>query len=711
MKLNLPLSNLKKNWLFYGELFAILVLITVALTVPYIQSQRVFLGGDINDDFYQLALRVAETFQQSPIAALQLIYRSFSRDYNKFFSLPLIPFFLLFGNSYLVYVSALAIVYLLPFALSMGAIATQLIPVCSNAVFSSTALITVLLTPNWVTIFQGYPDISATLVISLAMWVALRGVGSRFDWLLTRRWQVPVLGVLLATAILLRRHFAYAVVALLVAMLLHTAIGFGLEVRRHPVHAWRNLWHFGLRLVLALATSVSVVLLLAPKFAQRVMTSNYVSLYESWGRSAAEALAFYVTLYGWGVWLLAVLGILVGLWTRVLAIPVALFISMFSCVSLTVWLVKLRYTETYYAIHFVPLIVLGIAALIWSIILTIHDYKKPVLLSLLSVYLMANAVMGLAPIEQFQTKLRSMFAASYPPIVRTNYDTIIQVVEFLRQIASNQEPIFVVYSGHLPEYLVAAAEKTLHGDSGVRLNLRRAALTDSNGFYPIQELLEAEFVVVTEPFLAWHEGEQDAIQTAFAAFAEGWEIAQDFQLLPQTFDLQTGGVTRVYQRLRPTPVDRAVRTLHRMQTRVGKPLGRQLDWVTIDRQPAITIQPQNAPQYRLKLPPTNATLATPTTLVYLGDIPDQTVVQGQVVLPNACRNAVLTLTPLSEQGQPTQPAQSIEFVRSAPLKLTLNGANAAYLQLEVQRPARATAETAKVSDRCSLKINHLHITS
>lgn len=711
MKLVIPSSNTKKNWPFYGELIVILLLIAVVFTVPYIQSQRVFLGGDINDGFYQYTLQVVEIFQQSPIAALQLIYKSFSQDYNKFFSLPLIPFFLLFGNSYLVYVLGLTIVYLLPFALTMGAIAAQLIPVYANEVLASTALITVLLSPNWVTIFQGYPDISATLVISLTLWVALNGVGSRFGWLLTQRWQVPILGILLAAAVLLRRHFAYAGVALLAAMLLHTAIVFGLEVRRYPVRAWRKLGQFGLRLVLALATTIAVVMLLAPKFAQRVVASDYVSLYESWSRSVPETLVFYTTLYGWGVWLLVVLGILAGLWTRVLAIPVALFISTFGCVSLSIWLLKLRYTETYYAIHFVPFIILGIAALIWSIVLKVRGHKKTILVSLISLYLITNAIVGLTPIGQFRHGLRSVFAANHPPVVRTNYDNVLQVVEFLRQIAPNQESIFVVYSGHLPEYLVLAAEKTLYGDDGRILNLRKAALTDSDGFYPIRELLEAEFVVITEPFLAWHEGEQDAIKTAFAAFTEPWEIAQDFRLLPQTFDLQAGAITRIYQRIQPTTVDRAIRTLYTMQTRVNKPLGEQLSWVALDPRSNVKIRRKGKRNYNLQLPPGSTPQADNTTLVYLRDLPDQAELKGRVIVPKTCQNAVLTFAPLNGQGQPTQPARSIVLHQTTPLDLTVNGAGATYLQLEVQRPTQKMSEATKQGDRCSLKINNLNIAS
>jgi hypothetical protein len=51
----------------------------------------------------------------------------------------LIPFILVFGSSRLIYELALALAYLLPFALVMGAIATQLIRAHSRPVFWATA--------------------------------------------------------------------------------------------------------------------------------------------------------------------------------------------------------------------------------------------------------------------------------------------------------------------------------------------------------------------------------------------------------------------------------------------------------------------------------------------------------------------------------------------------------------------------------------------
>jgi len=709
MKLAFPTQKLiSKNWLFYIQIIIAFLLITLLITVPYLNSQRAFLGGDINDGFYQFTLRIADEFRQSPWIAFQSIHTSFNLNYNKLFTLPLIPFVLVFGDSYLTYVVSLAIVYFLPFTLVMGALATQLIPVYPKAVFASTTLIAASLTPNWVTILQGYPDISATFTVSLAMLVALRGVNQRFIWLLPWRWQVPVLGGLFAATILLRRHFAYACIAIVGAMVIHTAIVFGLEFRKHPLSAWRNLWRFCLSLVLIAATSLIVLFILAPEFTQRALFADYISLYDSWSRSVAETLHFYSNLYGWLVWLFVALGFAAGMLTRVLSIPVALFITTFGGLSLVIWLFKLRYTETYYAIHFVPFVILGISALVWTFLLKSSSLKRRVFLSAISVCFVLNALTGLTQLGEFSNSWRSIFAASYPPYIRSNYDNIVQFVEFLRQIAPNREPIFVVYSAHLPEYLVLGAERTLYGKDDSSLKLLKAGATDSDGFFPIQEMLQAQYVVVTEPFLAWRESEQQAIKTAFTAFTQSWEITQDFRLLPQRFDLQNGVVAKVYQRIQPTAVDRAIRTLHAMQTQVNKPLGEQLDWISLNQSSNAWVRRmKNKQRLIISTPLPPAGQENVASFLYMGKLAEQTKIEGQVVLSKACDAVNLAVSPVNQQGQLAAPRQTLQLTQTSPLELQLNTMGADYLLLESSSSPSATKDNRS----CLLKVRHPVVSS
>jgi hypothetical protein len=708
MRLSLPSSSKSIDGFFWAGLAASLFLITLVFTVPYISSQQAFLGGDINDGFYQFTLQVTEAFQRSPIEAFQLIFQSLTEDYNRLFSLPLVPFILILGDSFLAYVISLAIVYLLPFCLTLGAIATTLIPSYPKAVFSSTVLIAALFTPNWITLLQGYPDISAALMVVLGIWVALRGVERKFTWLLPDRWQVPVLGFLFGIGILLRRHFAYAIVAVLGAVCIHTAVVFFLELRRAPRIAWRNLLTFVIRISLVIATSAITLLTLAWEFTIRAFTENYVTLYDSWSRPIEEVFQFYGELYGWFVWLLVFVGFIAGVLTRSLSLPAALFINSFGFISILIWLFRLRYNETYYALHFAPFILLGLAAFVWTVLLNLGGSKRWLILILFGILMSWNAIVSITPLSHLNSPLRPLFAAAYPPPVRQNYGDVLQVMEFLRQTAPNGEPIFVVYTGHLPMHLILSAERTVYGEAGRLLQMKQGSPTDSDGFYPIAELLAAEYVVVTEPFVGWNEPEQQAIQAVHTAFNEGWEFTEDFAPLPQQFDLQNGVTTTIYQRIRPTPADRAVRFFHALQTQVNKPLGMQPDWIALSQN--ASAQQVKRRRYSLNSQPPRIPSAEPApsqTFLYVGNLAEQNAIKGRVIVPSTCESTTLEFVGLNEQGQIVNRLEPLQFTENTRLRQDLNLSGASYLALEISNAAWNSGE----ANQCSTGINNLVVSS
>lgn len=711
MRLAISTAPAHRNWFLYPGLLAVLLLISVAFTVPYINSQQAFLGGDINDGFYQLTLQVVNKFHQSPLAAFQLVCKSLNGDYNKLFSLPLLPFFLIFGDSYLVYVLSLAIVYLLPFLLVVGAIATQLIPVYPKAVFISTTLLAATITPNWVTIFQGYPDISAAVIIALSLWVCLWKVGRNLIWLFPYRWQIPVLGFLFSFAILLRRHFAYAVVAVLGAICLYTAIVFGLQLRHNPRLAWRNLGRFGVQIGLVIATCLVTLLLLAWTFTVRAFTEDYVSLYDSWSRPWQVVFSFYGLLYGWSIWGCAIVGLIAGALTGILSIPATLLIGIFGTLSTGLWLLKLRYTETYYALHFAPFVLLGLSAFAWTIGLKLKAHKRSLFLALFSLLLLVNAVFGITSLGNVMpSAARSWWAASFPPPVRSDYDRVVQVVNFLRQLAPAQEPIFVAYTARFPMHLIRGAEATLYGEDRI-LNLTQGSATDSDGSYPLSKLLAAQYVVVTQPFVDWNAPEQQTVKAVFDLFTQGWEFAQDFAPLPQQFQVQDGVVT-IYQRMRPTSIDRAARTLHDLQVQVNKPLGKQLDWIALSPSlDAVVKRSKNRQRLNLSAvfpdssPDSNQNHTA--SFLYLGALPQRAEVKGRAILSKSCPGMNLSVSPLNQQGQPVHPAQTLQLTQAAPLKLQLNTSGAIYLLLQTS-PIQPIPQEA---EPCLFKLNAIQVAS
>src|SRR4028119_448713 len=291
----MPLPRLRvevrNKFLVNAGFLALLALIVVIITLLYISSEH-NLHWWI--DWYYPAIRIATTFRESPTEAIKLVQETLVEERNRLYVLPLVPFILTFGTSRLVYEVSLALVYLLPFALAMGAIAAQLIQAHRRIVFWSTAVLTLLIPVSWASTFMGIPDTGGALFIALATLVYLQ------DIRLKRWWRVPLIGLLIGLASLLRRHFIYGGVALLGAITLQALLFFYTEVRQIPPQdatasrlgplslrsakaiAWRNLLLVGLRIGLIAATALATMMAIAPEFTQRALTVNYRTLYTSW---------------------------------------------------------------------------------------------------------------------------------------------------------------------------------------------------------------------------------------------------------------------------------------------------------------------------------------------------------------------------------------------------------------------------------------------
>src|SRR5919199_4330952 len=117
---------------------ALLTLIILVVTTLYISSERNFHWWI---DWYYPAIQISDGLRNSPSDAIELLKTSLTQERNRLYVLPLVPLFWAFGNSRLVYEIGLALVYLLPLPLVMGAIAAQLIQTHRQIVFWATAFL------------------------------------------------------------------------------------------------------------------------------------------------------------------------------------------------------------------------------------------------------------------------------------------------------------------------------------------------------------------------------------------------------------------------------------------------------------------------------------------------------------------------------------------------------------------------------------------
>ena len=694
---------------------ALLTLIIVIVTTLYISSERNFYWWI---DWYYPAIQISNGLRDSPSEAIELLKTSLMQERNRLYVLPLVPLFWAFGNSRLVYEIGLALVYLLPLPLLMGAIAAQLIQAHRQIVFWATAFLTLLIPVNWVPTFMGIPDTGGAVFLGLAALVYLQ------DFRLKQWWRVPVIGCAIGLAILLRRPFIYGGLTILGGITLQALMIFSVEVRKHPFLAWRNLFLVGVQLGLMGLSALAPLMIVAPVFTQNAVAIDYRTLYTSWSLPFSDIFNLYAGFYGWGTWLLVAIGFSAAIVTRSVALPAIAFLGLSGVLSLIIWLVILRYGNVFYSLQVTPLVIIGLVAFIWTTWIRLTGKVRTVMLGVAGCYLVVNFVVGLTPIGQMSRAFHPLFALSVPPLVRTDYDEVLRLVDYLRRVAPKEEPIFVVgYQRlQLDSSLVKVAELIHYDRDSKVLNVLPVPKVNSRDEYPLQYLLLADYVVIpshlpdypgvptTVPVVGeWlPTKEHEVVKVVFDAFAKNWEIAKDFKRLPVQFTFEGNTTVSIYQRIRPTSMPTALRTLQAMQQQIGVRPGSQLDWMIVKAlSKDFTISQNTDNTYQLVTFSGDRAPDMGTSFLYIGSLPEKAEVTGAVTyLDNPpCVSASLGLAMLNREGQIISSTENQYFPKnSRSFRFPIVGKNAAYLLFNIR-----SYDKNNVVNSCTLEINSLAV--
>ncbi|MEG4529617.1 hypothetical protein [Microcoleus sp. D2_18a_D3] len=715
--------KLPRNFLSDGFFLFLLVLVTVAVTSIYVSSEHTFYWWDYAG-YNTATVNTANLFRDSPDQAWRGVIESLSKEKNLLISLPLVPFILLFGESRLSYILSVSLIYVLPFRLLLGAISAKLIPVYPRRVFWSTVLLSLLIPMSWIPTLRGYLDTGGCVFVALAIWVYLQDVKLK-SW-----WKIPLIGFLLAAAILLRRHFAYSAIAFFGAATLQAFIEFIVLIYRKETAlsspkdkdatvplAYRGLFESGIKLGLIAVTSLTILMLVAGDFTRSALTVDYRNLYVAWSLPVNDILTRYADFYGLGTWLLVLIGFSAGILTRRLVPAAAIFVSLFGVLSLIEWLLVLRYGYLHYTIHITPIALLGLSTFFWTTWLTLKGKVRYFMVGAAGLYLVLNAAVGLIPLK---IDLSRLFVGNFPPLVRSDYDEVVKLVEFLRKLAPNEEPIYIAgASNSFNANILRQANRKLNPPEGWwRLNTIGRPQIDSRDTYPLPELLQSQYAVVAVPFqqvlptdeqvLRSHE--QDVVKVVYDAFTQNWEIARDFQLLPEQFKLENGVTVSIYRRMRPTDPATAVRTLDAMQRQIVDRPGTQLDWISLHQSIYTTanysVTQQSDNLYNIVTHPIKNSKKLDTSFLYLGSISDKAKVTGKLNLPNKqCPGIALRLTLWDKQGKLVDSAEMAYSQKSAiGLNLLVEGKNPIYLLLEV-----LSSSQQDLTNQCQLEINNLAV--
>ena len=560
-----------------GLLLLALLAVVISVSRAYVSQERWFYYWDqaVHQD---IAWQTAQAFGESWRAGLASVARSFNNDYNALFAIPFIPFMRGLGDTRLAFVTALSVVCLCPLALSLGVLATRLVSGSRRAVFWTGVWIALLVPINWVPTLRGFPDALPASLVVLALSIVLSERGLH--------WQrgAALSGALLAMAAILRRHFAYADLALFETVALYglirvtTALSAGTTRWREEARV-TLLW-----LVVAGATAGGVLLTIGYGFVRRVMPFDFGALYRAYENATCVVLLSFLKPYGWLSLIAATAGLLLGALAGVTRRRRVAFLTLFGAVSGLQWLLVVRQVGENYTLHFTPVVVMGLLMFGWSLWRHASRGWRPVLAVVTCVCLATNAVLALS----IQTigdgaAWRTLFAARWEPLRRYDYNAILNLVRFLREHATENERVFVAASSHIinPDIL-RHAEWTYLGKRSGALDVLNVPQVDSRDAYPVGGLVAADLVVTAEP-TQYHlrREDQTTVRVAHDIFALGAAVAHDFTRLPPTFPLTDGVAVSVFKRIRPSMLDTAMETLRIVREYMPRRPAMQTDWVSI----------------------------------------------------------------------------------------------------------------------------------
>jgi hypothetical protein len=385
-------------------------------------------------------------------------------------------------------------------------------------------------------------------------------------------------------AAILRRHFAYASLALI-----ETVALYGLVRAIAALPAGKGRWREEARatllwLVVAGAAAGGTLLTVGHGFMRRVIAIDFSVLYKSYENAITVALLSFLKPYGWANLMAASAGLLFSLRAGVAERGRVVFLTLFAVISGLQWLLAVPQVGEQYTLHFTPIVVMGLLMFGWSLWRRANRAWRPVLAVAACVWLVTNAVLSLSTLKFGKDAVwRPLLAAQWEPLRRYDYNAVLDLVQVLAEHGPPRARVYVAASSHvINSDIVRHADWARVRSTTSRLAVLRAPELDARDEYPVSTLVQADMVATADP-LQYHlsPGAQTTVRAVHDIFAQDVAVARDFERLPAVFPFLDGVAVTVFKRVRPTTLDTALETLRIAREYTPRRPGMQPDWVTV----------------------------------------------------------------------------------------------------------------------------------
>lgn len=325
------------GWLVVTGFLAQLLLVSL-----YLSSERAIPFWD-----YAMYGQMAVNLFQAPsfTAGWTFLVNSLGHKYNLLFALPSLVSFTFWEPTRLVFILTNTFVYVFLYQLGLGLFLARLLGRPLSATLVGAILLCSAVPFFWLPLVQGYPDhaAAACLVWGLVVW--------QKD---PRSWRSAIAtGFLLGLAIVLRRHYAYASLALMGALgCVH------LVCARSP----RAIVPF----VFMGVSALSVLLLLQPDYLLQMIATDFIALYKPYERPAAYFLSFALSRIGGGLFLLSLLGWGLAFSAKKMSVRPLTEVGLFVVFFLLAWTLGPSQAGEHYLLPALPLFCFVGLASLWE---------------------------------------------------------------------------------------------------------------------------------------------------------------------------------------------------------------------------------------------------------------------------------------------------------------------------------------------------------
>jgi hypothetical protein len=505
---------------------------------------------------------------------------SFTGNYNHIFALPSFASFYLFGISRRVFLLTNFFVFFVAYEAGFAFLLRRVLGFSWRPALIFSLAAALLVPPLWLSLLEGYPDIGAAACILFAFAHAFSSLDQRRNWR-----SALVTGAFLAGAILLRRHFVYPALALLVTT--------GLFAAEKILRAlsWRARWiEFGrgmLFFTLCGAVILAALELIAPDFLQSALSIDYTQLYVAYKRPPLFMLRFIASIFGIGLLAVATSGlVLLGRKKGPLR-RLAVFVSLFVLIWLVIWCRGPAEAAHHYMLHALPVAVL-IGFVGWFLYLAQKPtLKKASLGGVLLLCLIANSARALWfssvtmwPHDDYPV---SLFSAPRPPIKRPDYDEWLRLAAYLQKTTTPKDHIEVIGAS------IAFSLGVLYGVYEDILNtpeiyprLMEVPEIDHVGTPPLNVFATSDVYVVATP-TQYHldPAGQKVVTAAALQFPPPPSRAALFRLDPEIFHMVDGITVRIWRRKGDWPPEKLHEALAEIRRAAQADRRFDLDWITV----------------------------------------------------------------------------------------------------------------------------------